>query len=42
MARLRAIRWPASFKIFGVDTYDAKANPEQWLTLYEITVRAGS
>jgi hypothetical protein len=25
-----------------VDTYDAKANPEQWLTLYEITVRAGS
>ena len=28
------------FKIFGVDTYDGKANPAQCLTLYEITVRA--
>ena len=28
------------FKIFRVDTYDGKANPMQWLTLYEITVRA--
>jgi hypothetical protein len=23
-----------------LDTYDGKANPEQWITLYEITVRA--
>ena len=28
------------FKIFRVDTYNGKANPTQWLTLYEITVRA--
>ena len=28
------------FKIFGVDTYDFKANPTQWLMLYEIAVRA--
>jgi CDP-diacylglycerol pyrophosphatase len=23
-----------------LDTYDEKANPEQWVTLYEIVVRA--
>ena len=40
MARLRAVQWPIGFKIVGVDTYDGKANPAQWLTLYEITVRA--
>ena len=40
MARLRAVWWPVGFKIFGVDAYDAKANPAQWLTLYEITMRA--
>ena len=39
-ARLRAVRWPTGFKIFGVDTYDGKANPAQWLTLYGIAVRA--
>jgi hypothetical protein len=38
-ARLRAIGWPAGFKIFRVDTYNSKANPVQWLTLYEIVVR---
>jgi len=40
MARLQAIRWPTGFKIFGVDTYDGKANPMLWLTLYEIAIRA--
>ena len=30
------------FKIVGVDTYDGKANPAQWLMLYEIIVRAAS
>jgi hypothetical protein len=25
-----------------VDTYDGKANPEQWLTLYEITIHTAS
>ena len=28
------------FKVIGVNTYDGKANPAQWLTLYEITVKA--
>jgi hypothetical protein len=40
MERLRAIRWPVGFKVLGVNTYDEKANPAQWVTLYEITVRA--
>ena len=31
---------PAGFKIFRVDPYDCKANPEQWMQLYEIAVRA--
>ena len=39
MERLRAIRWPVGFKVIGVNTYDRKANPAQWLTLYEITVK---
>ena len=38
--RLRAIRWPVGFKVIGVNTYDGKANPAQWLTLYEIVVKA--
>ena len=40
MERLRVVRWPVGFKVLGVNTYDGKANPAQWLTLYEITVRA--
>jgi hypothetical protein len=28
------------FKVIGVNTYDGKANPAQWLTLYEITMKA--
>ena len=28
------------FKVLGVNTYDGKANLAQWLTLYEIAVRA--
>jgi hypothetical protein len=38
--RLRAVRWPGGFKIIGVNTYNSKANPALWLTLYEITMRA--
>jgi hypothetical protein len=38
--QLRAVIWPRSFKLHDLDTYDEKANPEQWITLYEITVRA--
>ena len=38
--RLQAVRWPMGFKVICVNTYDGKANPAQWLTLYEIAVRA--
>jgi hypothetical protein len=38
--RLCAIVWPINFKLHDLDTYDGKANPEQWITLYEIVVRA--
>jgi hypothetical protein len=37
--RLRAIVWPRNFKLHNLDTYDEKANPKQWITVYEITVR---
>jgi len=40
MERLRVVRWPVGFKVLGINTYDGKDNPTQWLTLYEITVRA--
>ena len=39
-ARLRAVQWPTGFKIFRVDPYNGKANPEQWMQLYEIGVHA--
>jgi hypothetical protein len=38
--RLHAVVWPRNFKLHDLDTYDRKANPEQWITLYEIVVRA--
>jgi len=38
--RLRAVWWPVGFKVIGVNTYDGKANPAQWLTLYTIVVKA--
>jgi hypothetical protein len=38
--RLRAVIWPRNFKLHDLDTNDGKVNPEQWITLYEITVRA--
>jgi hypothetical protein len=36
--RLRAIVWLRKFKLHDLDTYDGKANPEQWITLYEIAI----
>ena len=30
------------FKVLGVKTYDRKANHAQWLTLYEIAIKAAS
>jgi hypothetical protein len=38
--QLRAVIWPRNFKLHDLDTYDKKANPEQRITLYEITVQA--
>jgi hypothetical protein len=38
--RLRAVIWLRNFKLHDIDTYDGKANPKQWITLYEIVVRA--
>jgi hypothetical protein len=38
--RLYAVIWPRNFKLHDLNTYDGKANPEQWITLYEIAVRA--
>jgi hypothetical protein len=38
--RLRAVIWPRNFKLHDLNTYDGKVNPEQWITLYEIVVRA--
>ena len=37
--RLHVVWWPMGFKVIGVNTYDGKANPAQWLTLYEIAVK---
>jgi hypothetical protein len=37
---LRVVIWPRNFKLHDLDTYHGKANPEQWITLYEIIVRA--
>jgi hypothetical protein len=31
--RLRAVIWPRNFKLHNLNTYDEKANPEQWITL---------
>jgi hypothetical protein len=32
--------WPKNFKLHDLPTYDSMSNPEQWLMLYEIDVRA--
>jgi hypothetical protein len=38
--RLCAIVWAKNFKLHDLDTYDGKANPKQWVTLYKIAIRA--
>ena len=40
IARLRDVQWPIGFKVFRVDPYNGKANPEQWMQFYEIIVCA--
>lgn len=38
--RLRNIRWPRSFNVSELPTYNGKQDPRQWIMLYEIAVRA--
>ena len=35
---LRRVAWPRNFKITGVDKYNGKLHPKQWLQSYATTV----
>nr|ABA97384.2 retrotransposon protein, putative, Ty3-gypsy subclass [Oryza sativa Japonica Group] len=37
---LRRVDWPAGFKPTGIEKYDGTTNPESWLTVYGLTIRA--
>nr|AAX95836.1 predicted protein [Oryza sativa Japonica Group] len=37
---LRRVDWPAGFKPFGIEKYDGTTNPESWLTVYGLAIRA--
>nr|CAD40563.2 OSJNBa0069D17.16 [Oryza sativa Japonica Group]CAE04584.2 OSJNBb0006N15.1 [Oryza sativa Japonica Group] len=37
---LRRVNWPASFKPTGIEKYDGKTNPESWLIVYTLAIRA--
>ena len=37
---LRTLRWPRGFKITGVEPYEGRMNPTQWLQAYATAVRA--
>jgi hypothetical protein len=39
---LRQVIWPKNFNLEKLRKYDGKENPENWITLYEITVRSTS
>jgi hypothetical protein len=34
--------WPRGFKLGDLKKYDGKANPELWITLYEIAVHTAN
>ena len=36
---LRTLRWPCGFKITGVEPYEGRMNPTQWLQAYATDVR---
>ena len=36
---LRTLQWPHGFKITGVDPYEGRMNPTQWLQAYATAVR---
>jgi len=38
-SHLRQVVWPRNFKLEKLKKYDGKENPENWITLYVITVR---
>ena len=40
MRALRTLQWPCGFKITGVEPYEARMNPTQWLQAYATAVRA--
>ena len=37
---LRRVDWPAGFKPTGIEKYDGTTNPESWLTVYSLAIRA--
>nr|ABA92237.1 retrotransposon protein, putative, Ty3-gypsy subclass [Oryza sativa Japonica Group] len=37
---LRRVDWPASFKLTRIEKYDGTTNPESWLTVYGLAIRA--
>ena len=37
---LRTLQWPRGFKITGVEPYEGRMNPTQWLQAYATVVRA--
>nr|ABF99143.1 retrotransposon protein, putative, Ty3-gypsy subclass [Oryza sativa Japonica Group] len=37
---LRRVDWPAGFKSTGIEKYDSTTNPESWLTVYGLAIRA--
>nr|AAP54912.2 retrotransposon protein, putative, Ty3-gypsy subclass [Oryza sativa Japonica Group] len=37
---LRRVDWPAGFKPTGIEKYDGTTNPESWLTIYGLAIRA--
>ena len=41
-SHLHQVIWPRNFKLKKLKKYDGKENPENWITLYEITVRSAA
>nr|AAL67581.1 putative gag-pol protein [Oryza sativa Japonica Group] len=37
---LRRVDWPVGFKPTGIEKYDGTTNPESWLTVYGLAIRA--
>lgn len=37
---LRRANWPSGFKPTGIEKYNGKTDPESWLTVYTLAIRA--